>query len=1037
MKLTPDDPKLTAYALGELDADERAVVEAALAGSPEARAAVEEIRATAGRLTSELAAEPCPDLTPAQRAALSTPAAAKVVPFPWWRAWRTAGIAAAAACVVGVMAGAIFGRKNNGKSETSLIAQANPSNSHPNREPVAAGVLSEREKMLQKLDAIHLQSVKFEFAPLAGVLSDLSQQVRLLDPEHQELSLSITGPPASLIESDLASTGIRISPPLSDVTLRQALDVIVRVADRPITYTVEAGGVVFSASAPSATNHTARPTTPLLSDAQKKVAQKLDSIRLTQIRYDSQPLAQVVDSLTRDAKNGDPERKGVNIIATGTANLGGINDDIGALTIRVEPAVNDLTLRQALEIIVKVADRPVAYTITDWGVLFSPRLPVVTELATHWYKIDPNTFFHGLEGVVAFDFGGAGSLDPSTGLPANQGQGGGVNYSSRRGGGQGGGGGRISYDPSGESPSRSGRGSAEYASVSVGNSGVSGVQERRWNETSALTGDSIDVLASQQPPEVATLRHYFRTAGVDLSPPRSVVYNDRLGMLMVRATRQELDLVEQAVQVLERKQPGNVAYSSFVENAFVSVLQEPLSTFSTDVDTASYANVRRFLNSGQLPPRDAVRIEELVNYFSYAYPAPRGDDPFSASIETAGCPWTPGHRLVRVALKGRELPRGKRPPSNFVFLIDVSGSMQPAERLPLLKQALRALVKKMTDTDRVAIVVYASEAGVKLESISCAEKEKILAVIDALEAGGSTNGGEGIQQAYAMARRHFIQGGVNRVLLCTDGDFNVGLTDQNALVALVKENAAGGVFLTTLGVGTDNYKDALMQRLADKANGNYHYLDTLEEAQKVLIEQMNANLVTIAKDVKVQVEFNPAQVSAYRLIGYEKRMLRAQDFNNDRKDAGEIGAGHTVTAFYEIVPAGAADVRPVVDKLKYQSAVAPASYSEKGESSKELLTLKLRYKQPDGDTSKLIEFPHTDSGGSYGKASGDFKFAASVASFGMILRGSEHKGSATFDTVLELAGEGKGSDEGGWRAEFINLVKKAMGLKGSGRVTFE
>ena len=476
------------------------------------------------------------------------------------------------------------------------------------------------------------------------------------------------------------------------------------------------------------------------------------------------------------------------------------------------------------------------------------------------------------------------------------------------------------------------------------------------------------------------------------------------------------------------------AYPRYVENPFTLVASEPLSTVSTDVDTASYANVRRFLNQRQLPPRDAVRIEELLNYFSYDYAPPTGEHPFAAHVEIAGCPWAPEHRLVRVGLKGRELAADKRPPSNFVFLLDVSGSMQPAERLPLLKQALRMLVKKMNAADRVGIVVYASEAGVKLPSTSCEQKEPILSALDALEAGGSTNGGEGIQQAYALAQANFIKGGVNRVILCTDGDFNVGLTNQRDLLHLIEEKAKGGVFLTTLGVGTDNLKDALMQQLANKGNGNYHYLDTVEEGHKVLVQQMNGTLVTIAKDVKIQIEFNPAQAAAYRLIGYEKRIMAKQDFNNDAKDAGEIGAGHTVTVLYEIVPVGV-PVRGDVDPLKYQTppaASAPAVAAAKGgatSTSKELLTLKLRYKAPDGDKSKLMEIPVTDGGAKFARASGDFKFASAVAAFGMVLKDSAYKGSATLDTALELAQEGKGDDLHGYRAEFINLLGKAKALK--------
>ena len=499
--------------------------------------------------------------------------------------------------------------------------------------------------------------------------------------------------------------------------------------------------------------------------------------------------------------------------------------------------------------------------------------------------------------------------------------------------------------------------------------------------------------------------------------------------------RSRLTLGDEPVQdrfyrIVDNRQAGTATYPRLVENSFLTAQNHPLSTFSIDVDTASYANVRRFLTAGQLPPPAAVRLEEMINYFHYNYPQPRGNDPFAANIEIAGCPWNADHRLVRIGLKGREIAQDKRPPSNFVFLIDVSGSMQPPERLPLIKQALHQLVKKMTENDRVAIVIYAGAAGVKLESTSCEQKEKILQAIDELGAGGSTAGAAGIQAAYEVAQENFIKGGVNRVLLCTDGDFNVGITDQSQLVKIIQDKAKSGVFLTTLGVGTDNYKDALMQKLADKGNGNYAYLDTLEEAQKVLIDQMSGTLVTIAKDVKIQVEFNPAQVAAYRLIGYEKRMLRKEDFNNDKKDAGEIGAGHTVTALYEIVPAGGEIPAGNVDPLKYQPTAEEKPERYVADSSKELLTLKLRYKQPDGDTSKLLEFPVTDSGKSFARASTDFKFATAVAEFGMLLRGSEFAGNSTYGSVLELAQAAKGADAEGYRSEFLTLVKTAQRLAG-------
>jgi Ca-activated chloride channel family protein len=512
----------------------------------------------------------------------------------------------------------------------------------------------------------------------------------------------------------------------------------------------------------------------------------------------------------------------------------------------------------------------------------------------------------------------------------------------------------------------------------------------------------------------------------------SIGYEDEYAV--AQGERSKLMLGDEPAQdrfyrLTKDRENNTATYPRLVENSFLTAVNHPLSTFSIDVDTASYANVRRFLTSGQLPPPEAVRLEEMINYFKYDYPKPRGNDPFTANIEIAGCPWNSEHRLVRIGLKGREIAQDKRPPSNFVFLIDVSGSMQPAERLPLIKQALRQLVKKMTENDRVAIVVYASEAGVKLESTSCAQKEKILEAIDQLHAGGSTAGAAGIQTAYEVAQENFIRGGANRVLLCTDGDFNVGITDQGQLVKMIQDKAKSGVFLTTLGVGTDNYKDALMQKLADKGNGNYAYLDTLEEAQKVLIDQMSGTLVTIAKDVKIQVEFNPAQVGAYRLIGYEKRMLRKEDFNNDKKDAGEIGAGHTVTALYEIVPAGV-EIRGEVDDLKYQRPAEEKAERYVSDTSKELLTLKLRYKQPDGAQSRLLAFPVTDSGKSFQHASTDFRFATAVAEFGMLLCDSQFMGDSSYRSLLELAESAKGTDAEGYRSEFLTLVKTAQRLAG-------
>ncbi len=466
-------------------------------------------------------------------------------------------------------------------------------------------------------------------------------------------------------------------------------------------------------------------------------------------------------------------------------------------------------------------------------------------------------------------------------------------------------------------------------------------------------------------------------------------------------------------------------YDHMVDNPFRLVTEEPLSTFSIDVDTASYANVRRFLNQGRLPPPDAVRIEEMINYFSYDYPLPDGDVPFSVNVEVAECPWRPAHRLARIGLKGWEIAEEERPSANLVFLVDVSGSMRPPNKLPLLKMAIRLVVEQLTGDDRVAIVVYAGASGLALPSTTCNNQDTILHALENLEAGGSTNGGAGIRLAYDVAAENFIEDGINRVILATDGDFNIGVTNQGDLIRLIEEKAKSGVFLSVLGFGIGNYKDSTLEKLADKGNGNYAYIDTQYEARKVLVEQMGGTLITIAKDVKIQIEFNPAVAGAYRLIGYENRVLAAQDFNDDTKDAGEIGAGHTVTALYEIVPAGLDINVPGVDPLKYQTP----RQTPDAVASGELMTVKLRYKEPDGDSSKLVEFSITDTGRPLAEASGDFTFAAAVALFGMSLRDSPHRGEADFGLALELADPSSGRDASAYRKEFVRLVETAAALR--------
>ncbi|MFL5381515.1 MAG: vWA domain-containing protein [Longimicrobiaceae bacterium] len=485
-------------------------------------------------------------------------------------------------------------------------------------------------------------------------------------------------------------------------------------------------------------------------------------------------------------------------------------------------------------------------------------------------------------------------------------------------------------------------------------------------------------------------------------------------------------------------------YAAITENEFQDAVANPLSTFAIDVDAASYANVRRFLvGEGRMPPRDAVRIEELVNYFDYDYPDPSGDAPFSIVTEVAPAPWNPAHRLVHVGLQGRRMEVAALPPANLVFLVDVSGSMDEPNKLPLLKEAFGMLVDNLRPQDRVAIVAYAGAAGLVLPPTRGSEKERIRDAITTLQPGGSTNGAEGIRLAYQLARDAFVRGGNNRVVLATDGDFNVGVSSDAELVQLIERERGGGIFLTVLGFGTGNLQDAKMEQLADRGNGNYAYLDGIDEARKVLVGEMGGTLFTIAKDVKVQVEFNPAEVKAYRLIGYENRLLAAEDFNDDRKDAGELGAGHSVTALYEVVPAGAPD-DPArrVDPLRYQRTRARSRVQDAFDRLRyrvgvaiprgELLTVKLRYKAPDGDVSRLLAHPLRDRGASLAAASADFRFSAAVAEWGMLLRESRFRGTASYAGVAQLARGALADDRGGYRGEFLRLVEASQRLASSG-----
>lgn len=491
--------------------------------------------------------------------------------------------------------------------------------------------------------------------------------------------------------------------------------------------------------------------------------------------------------------------------------------------------------------------------------------------------------------------------------------------------------------------------------------------------------------------------------------------------------------VDYGLPVEEGRGPGIAGdqFDPITDNPFKRVSEHPLSTFSIDVDTASYSKVRdTILRAGRLPRPDAVRIEEMVNYFDYSYqPPPAGaEHPFAVRADVTSCPWNEGHRLARVSLKGKELSSSKRPARNLVFLLDTSGSMNASNKLPLVQTGMKMLLKKLDGNDRVAIVVYAGSAGKVLDSTGGDRKRKIRRALTRLAAGGSTNGGAGITLAYQTAREHFIDDGVNRVILCTDGDFNVGTTGTDQLVRLVEQEAKAGIYLTVLGFGMGNHNDAMLEQISGRGNGNYAFIDNVQEAQKVLVEQTDSTLVTIAKDVKLQIEFNPAKISTYRLIGYENRVLAKEDFNDDTKDAGEIGAGHSVTAFYELVPADlqADAVPPQVDPLKYQSG---RRLTEAAESA-DLMTLALRYKQPDAETSTRLEVAVGDSDVSFDQASENLKFAAAVAGFGMQLRRSPYAGSWTLGDVNRVAQDALGDDPYGLRAQFLELVGRAMELTG-------
>ncbi len=542
--------------------------------------------------------------------------------------------------------------------------------------------------------------------------------------------------------------------------------------------------------------------------------------------------------------------------------------------------------------------------------------------------------------------------------------------------------------------------------------------QKKKDLTGSVTSISTDQMYLSQVPVGNQLQG--KVAGIAIGNPGTGA-NIRIRGISSQKRKKQFGFNDQTVEDFNTE-----GYDNISENIFLKASENPLSTFSIDVDAASYSNIRRYLSQGQLPPAGAVRIEEMINYFHYEYPQPKNDQPFSINTEISNAPWNKDHKLVLIGLQGKKIPTDNLPASNLVFLIDVSGSMQGPNRLPLVKASMKMLVDQLREQDKVSIVVYAGAAGLVLEPTSGDAKVTIKDAIDKLEAGGSTAGGAGIKLAYNTAKEYFVKGGNNRVILCTDGDFNVGESSDDAMERLIENERKSGVFLTVLGYGMGNYKDNKMQKLADKGNGNHAYIDGISEAKKVLVNEFGGTLFTIAKDVKLQIEFNPAKVQGYRLIGYENRMLAKEDFNDDKKDAGELGSGHTVTALYEVIPVGVnSSFLKNVDPLKYQKNETPFS---KSSQTDEIMTVKFRYKAPDGDVSKLIEHPLKDDDLSITKISDNFRFAASVADFGMLLRKSDFKGAASFDNIIKMARKAKGNDEEGYRSEFIRLVESAQML---------
>jgi len=937
-----DDPRLTAFALGELEGEERAEIEELVAANPQARALVDEVRALSTLVTQELAAEPAPRLSAMQRSRIEAAARNGHAPAPFaaparprfrllrnpWA--RLASAAAAIVAVVGVLE--VTGTLDRWIDSTSGTDVAYFHYS-PFGDPALGYGGEVEERITEELESLGYLADGESIQVQAGERKLLNGVVDANEGD-QALLRSL-----GYVRGGAGGGGGTKVPPVSiqGSPHRVTGELTYNTGNQP-----EIGGAGAAGGGRGGTASWADPN----SDASG---------------YYSQPGTEA-DWLRLDA---EIDRLASEVLATGDySNIKALLR--GGYTF--DPDGDGF-----------------GYSMSFFDSATGPLLLYAGVGNTR----DPNFQVYSTGGLGIAD-------DPDIELVPS----GGFNPGVLRGGSGGGGGGDHLRE-------------IELEGELLADSSA----EAALHDVLKDIGYADSGVADE--PDLGQDNH---GTGTDAKPPSRGWYFEHAGGRYDRVTR----------PYPRRGVPGTEGYDPIPENPFVPVKRDPRSTFSIDVDTASYANVRRFLRKGQLPPRTSVRIEEMINYFRYDYEGPGSEHPFGTHVEVASCPWQPRHRLVRIGIKGREAEARETKARNLVFLLDVSGSMDEPDKLPLVKKALHLLVDQLGEDDRIAIVTYAGSSSLCLPSTRGHRRVEILDAIDRLSAGGSTNGGAGIELAYQQAAAGFVEGGVNRVILASDGDFNVGVTSRDGLIRQIEEKARGGVFLSILGFGEGNLKDSQMEQIADKGNGNYSYIDSLSEARKVLVHEMAGTLETIAKDVKIQIEFNPRNVQAFRLIGYENRKLAHRDFNDDRKDAGEIGAGHTVTALYEVIPAGVEIAGR--DDLKYQPPVAePTEEAAEDAYRDELLTVLLRYKQPAGSTSQLLEVPVKDAETSFEQASDDFRFAAAVASFGMLLRGSRFAGNASLELAYALARSGAENDRYGYRQEFLRVIDAAIGAATSHR----